>query len=66
MAKLTRREREVVILLTEGKRQTEIAKLLCITPRTVYQHVTNARLKTASSSTFDLAVKAIIEKNSQY
>ena len=61
MAKLTTREREVVRLLAQGKRQTDIAKTLCVSPRTVEAHVRNARTKTGATSAFDLAVRAAVE-----
>ena len=61
MSKLTTREREVVRLLGLGKRQTEIAKLLTVSPRTVEAHVRNARGKTGATSAFDLAVRAAME-----
>ncbi len=57
MDKLTTREREVVRLLSQGKRQTEIARILCISTRTVEAHVANARRKTSTTSTFELAVR---------
>ena len=58
MSKLTNREREIVQLLAQGKRQTDIAKALCVSPRTVEAHVRHAREKTGTRSTFELAVKA--------
>ena len=60
MDKLTTREREVVRLLAQGKRQTEIAQLLCISTRTVEAHVANARRKTAMRTTFELAVRVAV------
>ena len=61
MSRLTRREREVVALLAQGKRQTEIARVLCVSSRTVEAHVRNARGKTGATSAFDLAVRAAVE-----
>lgn len=61
MAKLTTREREVVSLLASGKRQTEIARQLCVSVRTVEAHVRNARGKTGTSSAFELAVRVAVE-----
>jgi DNA-binding CsgD family transcriptional regulator len=61
MAKLTRREREVVKLLSQGRRQTDIAKALCISRRTVEAHVRSVRMKTGASSAFQLAVWAAVE-----
>ena len=62
MTKLTTREREIVTLLAQGKCQSDIARTLCISRRTVYAHVTSAKTKTASTSTLDLAVKAAVGK----
>lgn len=61
MSRLTKREREVVRLLAQGRRQTEIARLLTISQRTVEAHVRNARGKTGAKSAFELAVRAAIE-----
>lgn len=58
---LTQREREVVGLLSRGLRQTDIARALCVSPRTVEAHVRNAREKTGATSAFDLAVRAAVE-----
>ena len=65
MAKLTQREREVVALLAQGTRQAEIARRLCISPRTVEAHVRSARSKAGASSSFELAVRAAVEANSK-
>ncbi len=62
MKKLTMREREIVALLAQGQRQADIARLLCISRRTVYTHVTSAKVKTASTSTLDLAIKAAVSQ----
>lgn len=40
-ASLTRREQEIAALLTEGRTNNEIAKMLCISERTVKGHLTN-------------------------
>ena len=61
MSRLTRREQEVVRLLAQGKRQTEIARTLVISQRTVEAHVRNARCKVGATSAFDLAVRAAVE-----
>lgn len=63
MAKLTSREKEVVRLLAQGKRQSDIARLLCISPLTVRDHVQSARRKTGAGSAFELAVRANHELN---
>lgn len=61
MALLTKRERQVVALLAQGKRQTEIAQTLVVSKRTVEAHVRNARMKTGAQSAFELAVRAAVE-----
>ncbi len=61
MDKLTAREREVVRLLSQGRQQTEIARMLCISKNTVRVHVANARRKTDTGSAFELAVRAAVE-----
>lgn len=62
MATLTGREREIVDLLAQGYTIRRIADALCIEYDTARRHVQNAREKTQSSSTFDLAVKAAIAR----
>ncbi len=62
MSQLTKREREVVKLLAQGKRQTEIARVLCVSTRTVEAHTRNARAKVGASSAFELAVRAAVEE----
>ena len=61
MSRLTKREREVVKLLSQGRRQTEIARLLTISTRTVEHHVKSARDKTGTTSAFQLAVRAALQ-----
>lgn len=61
MAKLTKREREIVALLAQGRRQTDIARLLFISPRTVETHTRNMRKKTSASSTLVLTLRAVTE-----
>jgi len=62
MAQLTIREREVVRMLAQGHRQTEIAMALQISARTVETHVKNARMKTGAASAFALAVRVAVEE----
>jgi len=59
MSNLTNREKEVVTLLAQGKSQSIIARQLCISRFTVYNHVKNMRAKTGASSAFELAVQMI-------
>ncbi len=58
MSQLTPREREIVTLLAQGKTPREIAAALCVTRATVYTHVDHARVKTATTTILELAVKA--------
>ena len=62
MATLTNREREVVELLAQGYTIRHISDVLHIEYDTARRHIQNAREKTQSSSTFDLAVKAAIQR----
>ncbi len=58
MSKLTQREREVVQLLGQGMRPTQIAERLCVSHSTVKTHIANMRDKTGATSTLELAVQA--------
>jgi DNA-binding CsgD family transcriptional regulator len=58
MSRLTPREREVVTLLGQGMRPTQIAAALCVSHSTVKTHVAHVREKTGASSTLELAVQA--------
>lgn len=42
---LTRREKEIMVLLTQGKQNKEIAKMLCISINTVERHLKNIYAK---------------------
>lgn len=57
----TKREKEIVQHLLQGKKSAEIAKLLYISKYTVDTHRKNILLKTNTSTTLDLAVKVINE-----
>jgi DNA-binding NarL/FixJ family response regulator len=59
---LTRREREVLKLLAEGKRTNEIAKVLYISPYTVRRHRSNIMEKLGVNNLADL-VKYAISQN---
>jgi len=63
MANLTPREREVVQLLAAGRKQCEIADLLCVSRRTVKAHSRAARdkagCKTVAELTFKLASEGV-------
>lgn len=61
MAILTQREKEVVTLLAQGQRQVDIARALCVSPRTVEAHVRNAKEKAGARTTTELAVRAALE-----
>lgn len=55
---LTRREREVLRLLSEGATDRRIAERLFISPRTVEKHVASVRLKLGASSRTAAAITA--------
>lgn len=57
MARLTPREREIVTLLRNGRREREIAQELCIQRGTVKMHLYNARVKAAARTTVELVAK---------
>ena len=57
MSILTNRERQIALLLAQGKSQIRIARELVVSRHTVYAHVRNMREKTKTSSAFELAVK---------
>lgn len=58
LASLTRREREVLVLIGEGLRNADIAARLAISPLTVRNHVTSILDKLELADRFDLAVYA--------
>jgi DNA-binding CsgD family transcriptional regulator len=64
MSSLTAREREVVNLLVQGKRTSEIAAILCVSWSTVKTHIANARHKTDARTSCELAAKVAIEPES--
>jgi DNA-binding NarL/FixJ family response regulator len=59
---LTSREREVVKLIAEGKKNREIADLLCISIRTVENHRANIMKKLKLKNTSELVKYAIRKK----
>jgi DNA-binding CsgD family transcriptional regulator len=61
MAQLTPREREIVGLLRNGRRQREIAAELCVVPGTVKMHLYNARVKAGARTTVELVAKVVGE-----
>ncbi|HEY7517710.1 MAG TPA: LuxR C-terminal-related transcriptional regulator [Methylomirabilota bacterium] len=56
---LTRREREVIDLLTRGVRNREIAQQLSISERTVKAHLTHIYLKLGVSNRLQLAISTL-------
>jgi DNA-binding NarL/FixJ family response regulator len=56
---LTRREREVIELLTRGVRNREIAQQLSISERTVKAHLTHIYLKLGVSNRLQLAISTL-------
>ena len=59
---LTRREREVAILIAQSKSNAEIAELLVVSKRTVESHITNILSKLNFSSRGQIAAWAINQK----
>ena len=58
MAKLSRRQGEIVVLLTSGESQKAIARQLGISYSTVRKHMHTARTRTDCRTSLELAVKA--------
>lgn len=58
MGTLTKRERDVVRLLAQGRSLRQIADELCLTPATVHQYTWIIRAKTETRSNIELAIKA--------
>jgi DNA-binding NarL/FixJ family response regulator len=57
--RLTRREREVLGLLAEGRSDKEIAETLCISARTVGAHVTHLMAKLGVETRTAAAIYAV-------
>jgi DNA-binding CsgD family transcriptional regulator len=64
MSKLTNREREIALLLAQGKSQSIIARQLVVSRHTVYWHVKNMREKIGAASAFEIAVR-VAQANGQ-
>jgi DNA-binding NarL/FixJ family response regulator len=56
---LTQREHEVLRLITEGRSCNQIAEILCISLKTVYNHRTHIMEKLGVRSPFDLFRRAV-------
>ena len=54
LSKLTKREREIAILLRDGLKTRDIADRLCISPNTLRNHVSSIYHKLGVSGRFDL------------
>ncbi len=54
MAQLTKREREIVLALMEGKRPQDIRRDLCIERSTMRMHLQHARTKAGAKTTIEL------------
>lgn len=61
MAQLTKREREIVQLLMQGKQPKDIRQDLCIERRTMYTHLRHARDKAGAKTTIELVAKVARE-----
>jgi DNA-binding NarL/FixJ family response regulator len=59
---LTEREREVLLLLSNGSTDREIAYLLFISPKTVEKHVSSARSKLHAPSRAAAVAAAMRER----
>lgn len=59
MSILTNRERQIALLLAQGKSQIRIARELVVSRYTVYNHVKSIRNKTGASSAFEVAVRVL-------
>lgn len=57
-AHITPRERQVLQQLATGAAQTEIARRLGVSPRTIEAHTASLRDKTGCASAHELAIKA--------
>ena len=55
---LTQRERESLAMIASGKKATEAAHALGISPETVKDHLTRVRLKLGATTTAQAAVMA--------
>jgi DNA-binding NarL/FixJ family response regulator len=56
---LTRREREVTILIAQGKSNQEIANALIVSKRTVETHISNLMVKLSCTSRAQVVVWAL-------
>ena len=61
-AGLTEKEKEVLALIVQGKSNTEIAEILCVSPHTAKAHVSNIIAKLRVQDRVQVAVKAIQDK----
>ena len=59
---LTSREREVLRWIATGKRQSEVAKALSISERTVEQHIRNAKSKLGALNTIHTVAQALSDR----
>ena len=56
---LSRREAQVLGLLAAGRSNRDIARVLCLSPRTVQRHVANAYLKIGAHNKADATAYAL-------
>ena len=61
MAQLTKREREIVLALMDGKQPRDIRRDLCIERTTMRMHLQHARNKAGAKTTIELVAKVARE-----
>lgn len=61
MAQLTDRERDIVLLLMQGKQPKDITSSLCIERSTMRTHLRHARDKAGARTTIELVAKVAKE-----
>ncbi|QKR98306.1 LuxR family transcriptional regulator [Sphingomonas sp. CL5.1] len=65
-ARLTEREREIIVCLGQGKQEKEIARHLAISPATVNAHLKNARSRCGFSKSSPLVVHGLFTGSITY
>ena len=55
----TKREQEVLELILQGKKNKEIAEILCVTPHTIKAHIDHIYEKAKVHSRIELIIKEL-------